>query len=155
MRWARGRDAIDRLIGEGELERVTPSGDVAARLFHDAAAHLELARVGIETDPSGALQLSYDAARKAAAALLAIQGLRSTTKGGHIAVLDAVRAQFDSNDKVFEKVNRLRRRRNATEYPKDDSPTISRDDAKQAISTARTALEAAHRLVDTGELEPY
>ena len=59
----------------------------------DADAHVRLASKGTSDDPAGALQLSYDAARKAAAALLAVQGLRATTRGGHIAVIDSVRAQ--------------------------------------------------------------
>ena len=43
---------------------------------------------------TGAYQPPYDALRKAAAALLAVQGLRATSRGGHIAIQDAVRAQF-------------------------------------------------------------
>jgi hypothetical protein len=67
------------LLVDGELEHVTPSPDVAKRLLENAEAHIGLADKGTEDDPAGALQLSYDAARKASAALLAIQGLRSTT----------------------------------------------------------------------------
>ena len=64
-----------------ELERVPPSDDVAARLMADAEAHIRLATKGLTDDPARALQLSYDAARKASAALLAVQGLRATTRG--------------------------------------------------------------------------
>jgi hypothetical protein len=74
--WERGRTEIERLIADGELERVGPSDEVAARLVADATAHIALASKGIEDDPAGTLQLSYDAARKSSAALLAIQGLR-------------------------------------------------------------------------------
>lgn len=94
MSWERGRADIERLIADGELERVPPSDEVAARLLSDAEAHIALASKGVEDDPAGALQLSYDAARKASASLLAIQGLRATSRGGHIAVIDAVRAQL-------------------------------------------------------------
>jgi hypothetical protein len=93
--WERGRADIDRLIAEGELDRVAPSDEVASRLLADADAHIVLSSKGIEDDPAGALQLGYDAAHKASAALLAVQGLRATTRGGHIAVIDAVKAQFD------------------------------------------------------------
>lgn len=157
MTWSRGKPEIDRLVVDGELERVTPSDEVAARLLDDAEAHLQLAAKGIEDDPAGALQLSYDAARKAAAALLAVQGLRATSRGGHIAVLDAVRAQFDDHGQLdtFGKVNRLRRRRNATEYPDADSPTISEGDAEQALATARDAVDAARRIIGTGQLDLF
>lgn len=157
MTWGRGRPEIDRLLADGELERVTPSEEVAARLLEDADAHLGLAAKGIADDPAGALQLSYDAARKVAAALLAVQGLRATTRGGHIAVLDTVRAQFDDLGQLdtFGKVNRLRRRRNATEYPDPDSPTVTAGDAEQALATAHEALDAARRILDTGQLDRF
>ena len=95
MIWQRGRAEVEQLIADGELQQVAPSAAVAGQLVADADAHVRLASKGTSDDPAGALQLSYDAARKAAAALLAIQGLRATTRGGHIAVIDAMRAQFN------------------------------------------------------------
>jgi hypothetical protein len=41
-------------------------------------------------DLPGAYQLAYDALRKSAASLLEVQGLRATSRGGHIAIQDAV-----------------------------------------------------------------
>lgn len=157
MNWQRGRAEVERLLASGELEQVTPSTDVADRLLRGADAHIRLASRGIDDDPAGALSLAYDAARKASAALLAIQGLRGTTRGGHIAVLDAVRAQF--NDKggmeVFGRINRLRRRRNTTEYPSADSPGVTSDDANQALVLAREVVKAAKQLLKSGRLEPF
>jgi hypothetical protein len=43
MSWERGRAEVERLIADGELERVSPSDKVAARLVADAAAHISLA----------------------------------------------------------------------------------------------------------------
>ena len=74
MSWARGRDVIERLLRDGELDSVEASSDVAIQLLKTAQAHVALATLGIDDDPAGALQLSYDAARKASAALLAVQG---------------------------------------------------------------------------------
>jgi hypothetical protein len=157
MSWERGRAEIERLLADGELEHVTPSPDVASRLLANADAHISLADKGTGDDPAGALQLSYDAARKASAALLAIQGLRSTTRGGHIAIVDAVRSQFNDRGgiEVFGRLNRLRRRRNASEYPDADSPTVTEDDARQALATARDTVDAARKLIDSGRLEPF
>jgi hypothetical protein len=59
MSWERGRADIERLIADGELERVEPSDEVAARLVTDANAHISLAAKGVEDDPAGTLQLSY------------------------------------------------------------------------------------------------
>lgn len=48
----------------------------------NAVAHTSaLASKGIEDDAAGALQLSYETARQASAALLVVQGLRATTRG--------------------------------------------------------------------------
>ncbi|MGH9276767.1 MAG: HEPN domain-containing protein [Acidimicrobiales bacterium] len=157
MTWARGRADIERLIADGELDRVRPSGEFAARLLADAEAHLTLASRGIEDDPAGVLQLSYDAARKAAAALLAVQGLRATTSGGHIAVIDTVKKQFDERGgmAVFGRLHTLRRRRNRTEYPDLDSPGVNEDDARQALDTARAVVDATRRLVESGRLDAF
>lgn len=157
MSWERGRPDIERLLNDGEFERVPPSPEVADRLLATADAHIALAGRGVEDDPAGALQLSYDAARKASAALLAVQGLRATTRGGHIAVIDAVRAQFNDRGgmEVFGRLHRLRRRRNTTEYPDADSPTVTEDDATQALDTAREVVDAAKRLIASERLDPF
>lgn len=157
MTWQRGRETVERLIASGEIERVTPSPDVADRLLADADAHIALAGKGTDEDPAGALQLGYDAARKAAAALLATQGLRSTTRGGHIAVLDVARAQFSDKGgiAVFAHINRVRRRRHDSEYPSADTPAITPDDARKALAVAREAVDATRRILGTGKLGPF
>lgn len=157
MTWERGRADIERLITDGELDRVAPSSEVAARLLADAEAHIALASKGIEGDPAGALQLSYDAARKASASLLAIQGLRATTRGGHIAVIDTAKAQFNDRGgmEIFGRLHVLRRRRNRTEYPDLGSPGVNEDDARQALETARAVVDATKRLIDSGRLDPF
>lgn len=157
MTWVRGRDEVQRLIDDGEVEIVEASTDVADRLLRDAEAHVRLASLGLDGDPAGALQLSYDAARKASAALLAVQGLRATTRGGHIAVIDAVRAQF--NDRgglpVFGQINRLRRRRNDTEYPSPTTPGVTTDEATQALGIAREVIDGAKKLLEAGRLDEF
>jgi poly-gamma-glutamate capsule biosynthesis protein CapA/YwtB (metallophosphatase superfamily) len=156
MTWERGRTEIERLLAAGELERVGASPEVAERLLADAEAHIRLAAKGTRDDPAGALQLGYDAARKAAA-LLATQGLRATTRGGHIAVIDAARAQFSDKGgmPVFGRINRLRRRRHDSEYPSDDTPAIATDDADRALTIAGEAVDAARNIIATGRLGPF
>ena len=86
-----------------------------------------------------------------------MQGLRATTRGGHIAVIDAAKAQFNDRGglEVFGRLHALRRRRNRTEYPDLDSPGIDVDDARQALDTARSVIEAAERLLDSGRLDTF
>jgi hypothetical protein len=157
MTWQRGRPAIERLLESGELEQVEPSPSTTERLLAAAAAHLQFAKTGVDDDPDGAFQLGYDAARKASAALLAAQGLRSTTQGGHVAIQEAVVEQFGGPKgmPIFGRLSRLRRQRNATEYPAPDSPTITADDASACLETAQEILDAARRVVDSGRLDRW
>ena len=74
-----------------------------------AVVTLETARSAIDRDPHSAFVLAYDASRQALTALLAHQGVRPTTRGGHYAVEQAVRAQFGLG---FRQFGALRRRRN-------------------------------------------
>ncbi len=95
MSWQPGRDQITRLIAASELDQVTADQTIALRLLDDARRHLNSASAAAEIgDLTGAYQLTYDAFRKSAASLLAAQGLRATSRGGHVAVQDAVTAQF-------------------------------------------------------------
>ncbi|HOA03641.1 MAG TPA: hypothetical protein PKI27_15130, partial [Dermatophilaceae bacterium] len=105
---------MSTLVAGGELERVTPDAALAARLLADGTRHIESARSAERlSDLTGAYQLAYDALRKAAAALLAVQGLRATSRGGHIAIQDAVQAQFGGPGSPFRSFGRIRRNRNA------------------------------------------
>jgi hypothetical protein len=125
-------------------------------LLSDAEAHTRLASKGVAEDSAGALQLSYDAARKAAAALLAVQGLRAATPGGHIAVIDAVRAQFHDRGGMEVFVGSAASGvDDATEYPDPDSPTVTVEQAERARDTARAAIDAAKRRIESGRLEPF
>ncbi len=88
--------------------------------------------------------LAYDAARFACIALLAQQGLRATTGGGHYAVEQSVRAQFGDGFRPF---GSLRRRRNELEYPHLPADTATSEEAEQAAGTAHGLIAAAGRLL--------
>jgi hypothetical protein len=90
----RGHDDIERLLAATELENVPADVRLANDLLGTAARHVTSARSIANDDPIGAFQAAYDALRKAATALLAAQGLRATSRGGQLAVQDAVTAQF-------------------------------------------------------------
>lgn len=148
----KGGDTIERLLGDGLLDQVAPNEALARRLIAAARGHLVAGAAIREIDATGAYQLAYDASRKSGAALLAVQGLRATTRGGHVAVQDAVQAQFG---KAFSTFSRMRRRRNAGEYPDLDTPTITTDDADEGLADAAAMVEAAAALLDGGRVRPY
>jgi hypothetical protein len=119
MRWEKGRDRIEEMLNgqPPRLQKVVPSREHADRLVRQARAHLTTAARVADDDPSGAYGMLYDAARKALTAVLQNQGLRPTTRGGHLAAYDAVTAQLDPPlGKTLRPFNRLRRTRNSAEY---------------------------------------
>lgn len=85
MRWETGRDAVERLLADGDLDRISPDLENARDLLESARRHLSSARKIRESDPEGAYAALYDAARKACGAFLEAQGLRATSRGDHVA----------------------------------------------------------------------
>lgn len=151
-RWAQGQQAVERLLADRHLQQVVADGDTVAALLQAAARHVATAASAVDDDPEGAYSLAYDAARKAATALLAHQGLRPTSAGGHIAVVETVRAQFPKVPGLVS-LDRLRRRRNQSEYPQPRSyDPIEPEEATGAVAVARECLASARRLLELDQL---
>lgn len=159
MTWEKGSAEIFRLLDSSppELERVGQNLAHAERLLGEAETHIRGCELILAVDQPGTAQLAYDATRKACEALLAAQGLRSTRSGGHIAVADAARAQFNGPKgmQIFAKVNQLRRERASTQYPREDTPTVSPADAGETLEVARAVVAAARKLIDSGTLTSF
>lgn len=144
-RWKRGESSVEALIASGELQKLTGDAANGERLLVKAATTLATARSAIESDPASAFVLAYDAARQALTALLAHQGLRPTTKGGHYAVEQAVREQFGPG---FRQFGALRRRRNELEYPERPGDDATTEEAIEAVDHAQAIITAAEGLLD-------
>lgn len=149
-----GRGVVDAMLEKRELERVIPSADHAAELITQARRHAASAERIAEDDPVGAFQLLYDAARKALVAILENEGLRPTSRGGHIAVLEAVSAQLDPPmGKVLRPFDRLRRLRNSAEYPHAATLPFTAADVARDIAKIEDILDLAQRVI--AEMSPY
>lgn len=146
-RWATGAEQIMAMLADGELEQVAPSPQNAARLLAEADRHLRSAALLAPDDPAGAYDMLYAAARKAMAAALAVQGLRSTSKGGHMAVQEAVTHQLGATGSVVRPFGRLRRTRNDADYPRLDSPELTPDDIDEDLPKARQIVDAMGALL--------
>lgn len=144
-RWGLGEAEIEALIASGGLQKLTGDAANGERLLEKASVRLETARSAAERDPDSAFVLAYDAARSAATALLAQQGLRPTTKGGHYAVEQAVRAQFGVG---FRQFGALRRRRNELEYPERPGDYATVEEANASIQSAEAIVTAARGLIE-------
>jgi hypothetical protein len=117
-RWDQGRTAIEKMLADRFLQRVPASREHAETMLAQARQYAASARLLAPTNPDAGYVLAYDAARKALTAVLENQGLRPTSRGGHIAVIDAVIAQLDPPlGSTQRTVGRMRTRRNRVEYP--------------------------------------
>ncbi len=143
-RWQRGEAEVEQLARQGELEHVTGAAADGAPLLAQARRTTATAASVVHADAHSAYILAYDAARYACIALLAQQGMRATTSGGHYAVERAVRAQFGEGFRPFAD---LRRRRNELEYPRLPADTTTADEAQQAVETAQRLITAASQLL--------
>lgn len=154
MRWDQGRADIDRMLADAELQRVPPSRAQADSLIAQARVHLASAAAICGQDPPGGYALVYDAARKALTAILENQGLRPTTRGGHLAVYHAVRAQLDPPlGKILRPFDRMRRQRHDAEYPPVSAPPLTADDVGEDIPKAAEILTVSERVLD--QMSPY
>lgn len=143
-RWQRGEAEIERMMADGELQALTGAAADGQPWLSKARRTLSTATGAAETDPDSAFTLAYDAARFACTALLAQQGLRATTRGGHYAVEVAVRGQFGA---TFDRYTGLRRQRNDIEYPLIVAARLMPTDARSAIAVATELTDAAEQLL--------
>ncbi|MHA6794607.1 hypothetical protein ACVGVM_14025 [Pseudonocardia bannensis] len=135
---------VDRLLAAARLERVPPDAVAAHRAIRAARRHLESAEALAEEDPDLAYTALYDAMRKACAALLQGRGLRATSRGGHLAVQNAVTALYGRTG-VLRPFDRVRRRRNEVEYLGQE---VHPDDVLADLPAARRIVEFAARRLD-------
>lgn len=154
MRWNQGREVIDRMLADRELQRVPASNEQARSLIAQARKHLDSAAKVCESDPDGGYALVYDAARKALTAILENQGLRPTSRGGHLAVYHAVRAQLEPPmGAKLRPFDRIRRQRNVVEYLSAEMPPLTAADVREDIGKVRVLIDVADGVLDG--MSPY
>ncbi len=145
-RWRQGEAAIQGMLDRGELQFVEPSEEHAMRLITDATRALGSAERNAAEDPRTAYVNAYDAARLSIAAVLAKQGLRATTRGGHIAVQEAIEHQLGPNTQhLVRGFARLRRHRNDAEYAEISTPEFTEQEARDACEDANEVVGAMRR----------
>jgi hypothetical protein len=130
-------DDLRRLLDAGLLEEVAPHGEDALLRLDEAERHLASAEQIATTDPNGAFQLAYDAARKAATAHMLAHGLRVTNQPGAHATTG--RYALVALGEAFAPFDRMRRRRNRSEY---GTTLIGQADVAAAVADARAMVAA-------------
>jgi hypothetical protein len=97
---------------------------------------------------------SCSACLQALTAVLENQGLRPTTRGGHLAVYEAIRAQLDPPlGQTLRPFDRIRRRRHDVEYPPTDAPQVNPDDVREDAAKAGAIVDLSERVLD--QMSPF
>ena len=154
MRWNQGRTEIDMLIADGELQRVPPNREHADQLLVQSRKDLASAELLLDANPKRAYESLYDVARMALTAVLENEGLRPTSRGGHIAPYSAVIAQLDPPiGAILRPFDRMRRTRNRSEYPSFTTPDVTPDNVRADLPVAESIVEVCGSVLD--EMSPY
>jgi 1,2-phenylacetyl-CoA epoxidase PaaB subunit len=107
------------------------------RFLQSAEKKLASANKILAFDEEASLQQAYEAMLKASLGFMFSHAFRARSQPGHhIAIIEFVRARIDKKHAGLITVfDRLRRKRNLALY--DDTGFVSRQDAEQALKTAR------------------
>lgn len=144
-RWSRGEADIEQMLKSGELQSITGEAANGGPWLAKAESTAATATRIIDSDPTSAYTLAYDAARFACVGLLVQQGLRPTTAGGHYVVQQAMKSQFGPRFAVF---GVMRRRRNELEYPEFPDETVEEDEAVQVLAAVKDLIQSSRQLLD-------
>jgi uncharacterized protein (UPF0332 family) len=122
--------------------------DQIERFLGSAEKKLASAKRILAFDEETCLQQEYEAMLKASLGFMFSHGFRARSQPGHhIAIIDFVRVRIDRKHAgLLAMFDRLRRKRNMALY--DDTGLVSRQDAEQALETAREYLRIVRADVD-------
>jgi len=87
-------------------------------------------------------------------AVLENQGLRPTSRGGHLAPYSAVAAQLaPPMGAVLRPFDRMRRTRNRSEYPSFTTPDVTSDSVRADLPAAIAIVETCENVL--AEMSPF
>lgn len=148
--WRPDAPATAYLLGRGQIELVKANPGHALAILAEARKHLGSARLLATTDDvAAAFVTAYDAARKALAAMLAVQGPRAKGgDGGHRVLGELMQAQLPESRRLLREFDWMRQKRNDTEYREENRPTATLEDVTDAIPAAERIVELAERFLE-------
>lgn len=144
MIWTTGSADIQKLLAARELTRIAGDATEGTEWIAMAETRLNSAQSIRSDDPESAFILTYESVHIVGMGILAQQGLRPTTTGGHIAVETALRAQFGDS---FTAYGWMRRTRHQSMYPAFPGDQISEEVVGEAFDDAHAMIDAARKLV--------
>jgi hypothetical protein len=110
--------------------------------LENARNHLASSKSIAKSDPAGAYQMAYDAARKSIQAILALNGIRVRSAGGHYAFVRVAESGIFLSS-AWKELREMRRVRNLLEYPQDGSMFLDLTAIAVAIDSAEDMFDEA------------
>lgn len=133
---------VANVLPPNHFEFVNTGREEAIFDLANARNHLASSREISKSDPAGSYQLAYDAARKSIQAILALNGIRVRSAGGHFAFVRVAESGIFQNA-AWNELREMRRVRNLLEYPQNSSLFIGPTTIAGAISSAEDMFDEA------------
>lgn len=108
----------------------------------NARNHLASSKAISKSDSAGSYQMAYDAARKSIQAILALNGIRVRSAGGHFAFVRVAESGIFLSP-AWKEFREMRRVRNLLEYPQDGSMFLDATAIAVAIKGAQDMFDEA------------
>lgn len=143
--WYAGRETIESMLETNELEKIPYDESFIEQLIKSAKSNLKYAvRNNEEANYDETISSAYEGMRFYAMAYLAKQGLRATSKGGHVVIEDAIMEQ--SNRKLH--FYGLRVLYYLIDNPRPGWKEQDRSQAEQALADTKTFFSDIEKLID-------
>ena len=143
---------LAELLADGLLRLQPPDREALDASLEAAARDIEAASANVESFPSWAEAMFYEAGLRCARAIVAAAGFRIATERGHVTAIDAADAlTTGSHHPIFIRLHRMRRTRH--EFMYETRPDPSRQDLERAARDVERLVEVAASAVGqiTGE----
>lgn len=139
-------DTITALLPAGHWEKTSTSGDRTNLELKVAFGHLVSAGSILDSDPVGAFQLTYDAARKGMQLYLGLIGIRITATGGHYAYVRVAESGIFQS-RAFLSFREMRILRNRWEYPTSEGDLQEMQFVRTFVDSTKSILDEIQELV--------
>lgn len=149
------RKLVSSILEKRELTALLTSSKEADQLLAQSKNHINSAQMIKASDPEGAVQLAYDAARKSISALLNEVGLRVHERAGSHASFLKVAALEVFDQEIWQDLVWVRKLRNLAEYSDSDNQTIKLYQTGESIAAAKAMVTDAERILISIRTESY
>ena len=139
---------IRALLKPGELTEILTDASHGLRKLRRVDSQLKYSALAIHDDPETSIQLSYDAARRAVAAILEAFGLRMHERAGsHSSYVKVVSIDVFNQD-IWRDLEWMKKLRNQSQYADSTMPELTVDQAQESFLAAKAMVSDAKRLLN-------